>query len=169
MDTLWSNYALLNRNVMLCIIDSTYGIEESVILLTKNQEAIGKVFIPFYSERGANVLTILLTNHINCTLNLFHFSKTKNTPAYTNALAAWYSSGESIAAFFYANNLGQWSQAVWSGVVKQHLNLSNEALIAQENDEKAKALDAYDKSRVELMILSEMMTKGLLSQCPEQF
>ena len=169
MRVLWSDHAMWTRNVIFNIADGAPGTTEAVNRLLKNQEDIGDAMKPYFYEAAGNALTDLLKEHINITAELIIAAKNGNNSDYDAAYAAWYVNGDAIAVFLNNANPDHWDLAEWKTMIKNLLDLTLEEVVARLNGDYAADVAAYDKVYAELMIMSDMLSEGIVLQFPEFF
>jgi hypothetical protein len=167
--TLWEDHAMYTRNVILNIIDDLPGTDEAVARLLKNQDDIGNVIKPVYGEAAGKKLTELLREHIVIAADLLKAAKINNQPDFNNANTRWLHNADEIAAFLHAANPENWPLEDMKKMMHQHLDLTTQEAVARLKKDYKADIEAYDKTRAELLEMSDMLATGIIKQFPEKF
>jgi hypothetical protein len=167
--TLWEDHAMYTRNVILNIIDDLPGTNEAVARLLKNQDDIGNAIKPAYGESAGNKLTELLREHIIIAADLLKAAKVNNQPDFNNANTKWFKNADDIAIFLNAANPKNWSLEDMKKMMHEHLNLTTQEAVARIKKDYKADIEAYDKTRAELLDMSDMLATGIIKQFPEKF
>lgn len=169
MRVLWSDHAIWTRNVIINIVDGAPGTTEAVNRLLKNQEDIGDAIKPYYGNAAGDTLTVLLKEHITIAAGLVTAAESGNTTEYNALFTGWYTNGDEIAAFLNAANPGNWPLAHMKAMMKEHLDLTLEEVVARITGNYEADVAAYDKVFAALMDMSDMISEGIALQFPDKF
>jgi len=167
--TLWEDHAMYTRNVILNIIDDLPGTNEAVDRLLKNQDDIGNAIKPVYGEAAGKKLTELLREHIIIAADLLKAAKVNNQPDFNSANTKWFKNADDIAAFLSTANPKNWPLEDMKKMMHDHLNLTTQEAVSRIKKDYKGDIEAYDKTRAELMNMSDMLAIGIIKQFPEKF
>jgi hypothetical protein len=169
MRRLWEDHAMYTRNVIFNIIDDLPGTNEAVERLLKNQDDIGNAIKPIYGDAAGAKLTDLLREHIVLAADLLKAAKVNNQDEFKNVNTKWFKNADDISAFLNSANPKNWPLADMKKMMHDHLNLTtNEAVARLKKDYKGD-IEAYEKTRTELLQMSDMLAAGIIKQFPEKF
>lgn len=167
--TLWEDHAMYTRNVILNIIDDLPGTEAAVARLLKNQDDIGNAIKPLYGDVAGKKLSELLREHILIAADLLKAAKLGRQDEFGAANSNWIKNGNDIAAFLSAANPENWKPEEMKKMMNEHLRLTTGEAVARLNKDYVTDIEAYDKTRAELMEMSDMLAIGIIRQFPEKF
>ncbi len=166
---LWEDHAMYTRNVIFNIIDDLPGTNEAVERLLKNQDDIGNAIKPIYGDAAGAKLTDLLREHIVLAADLLKAAKANNQVEFKNVNTKWFKNADDIAAFLSSANPKNWPLDDMKKMMHDHLDLTtNEAVARLKKDYKAD-IEAYEKTRAELLEMSDMLAAGIIKQFPDKF
>lgn len=166
---LWEDHAMYTRNVILNIIDDLPGTNEAVIRLLKNQDDIGNAIKSVYGEEAGNKLTELLHEHITIAADLLKAAKANNQADFKTINSKWFKNGDDIAAFLNSANPKNWKLEDMKTMMHDHLNLTTEEAVARLKKDYKADIEAFDKTRAELLEMSDMLAEGIVKQFPDKF
>lgn len=167
--TLWEDHAMYTRNVILNIIDDLPGTNEAVARLLKNQEDLGNAIKPVYGDAAGKRLTELLREHIIIAADLLKAAKTNDQPGFTTANTKWFRNADDISSFLSSANPENWKLEDMKKMMHEHLNLTTQEAVARLKKDFKADIEAYDKTRAELLQMSDMLAIGIIKQFPEKF
>jgi len=166
---LWEDHAMYTRNVILNIIDDLPGTNEAVARLLKNQDDLGNAIKPVYGDAAGKQLTELLKEHIVLAADLLKAAKANNQPEFNNVNTKWFKNADSISAFLNTANPKNWSLDDMKKMMHEHLKLTTDEAVARIKKDYKADIEAYDKTRAELLQMSDMLAVGIIKQFPEKF
>lgn len=167
--TLWEDHAMYTRNVILNIIDDLAGTNESVARLLKNQDDIGNAIKPIYGEEAGKKLSGLLKEHILIAADLLKAAKSNNQVEFNSANTKWFKNADEISAFLSSANPKNWPPDEMKKMMHEHLSLTTQEAVARLKKDYKADIEAYDKTRAELLAMSDMIAEGIIKQFPERF
>ncbi|MGE5107228.1 MAG: hypothetical protein ACM3H8_06770 [Sphingobacteriales bacterium] len=167
--TLWEDHAMYTRNVILNIIDDLPGTNEAVVRLLKNQDDIGNAIKPLYGEAAGEKLTTLLREHIVVAADLLKAAKINNQADFNSANTKWFKNADDIASFLNAANPKNWALSDMKKMMHDHLNLTTQEAVARLKKDYKSDIELYDKTRAELIDMSDMLAAGIIKQFPDKF
>lgn len=166
---LWEDHAMYTRNVILNIIDDLPGTNEAVTRLLKNQDDIGDAIKPVYGEAAGKKLTELLREHILIAADLLKAAKSNNQADFNNINTKWFKNADDIAGFLSNANPKNWSLDGMKKMMHDHLDLTTQEAVARLKKDYKADIEAFDKTRAELMEMSDMIALGIVKQFPDKF
>ena len=166
---LWEDHAMYTRNVILNIIDDLPGTDEAVARLLKNQDDIGDAIKPVYGEAAGKKLTELLREHIVIAADLLKAAKVNNQADFASANTKWVKNADDIAVFLSSANSRNWKLEDMKKMMNEHLNLTTQEAVARIKKDYKADIEAYDKTRAELLEMSDMLATGIIKQFPDKF
>jgi hypothetical protein len=166
---LWEDHAMYTRNVILNIIDDLPGTNEGVDRLLKNQEDIGNAIKPIYGEAAGKKLTELLHEHIVIAADLLKAAKVNNQSEFDKVNTKWFQNADDISAFLNKANPKNWSLEDMKKMMHDHLSLTTKEAVARLKKDYKGDIEAYDKTRAELLAMSDMLAIGIIKQFPDKF
>jgi hypothetical protein len=167
--TLWEDHAMYTRNVILNIIDDLPGTNEAVARLLRNQDDIGNAIKPVYGEAAGKQLTELLREHIVIAADLLKAAKVNNQTGFNSANSKWFKNADDISIFLSSVNPKNWPVEDMKKMMHEHLNLTTQEAVARIKKDYTGDIEAYDKTRAELMQMSDMLAIGIIKQFPDKF
>ena len=166
---LWEDHAMYTRNVILNIIDDLPGTNEAVARLLKNQDDIGNAIKPVYGEAAGKKLTELLREHIVIAAELLKVAKVNDQAGFNNTNSKWLKNADDIANFLSTANPKNWPLDDMKKMMHEHLNLTTQEAVARIKKDYKGDIEAYDKTRAELLEMSDMLATGIIKQFPGNF
>jgi len=166
---LWQDHALYTRNVILNIIDDLPGTNESLARLLRNQDDIGNLIKPVYGNEAGDKLAKLLREHIVLAGDLLKAAKAKNDKEFKTVNTKWLSNADEISAFLSSANPQNWKMEDMKKMMHEHLKLTTDEAVARLKKDYKADIEAYDKTRAELLEMSDMLAAGIVKQFPDKF
>lgn len=166
---LWEDHAMYTRNVILNIIDGLPGTNEAVARLLQNQDDIGKAIKPVYGDDAGKKLSELLREHIVIAADLLKAAKVNNQADFNTVNSKWFKNADDIAAFLSSANPKNWKVEDMKKMMHQHLDLTTQEAVARLKKDYKADVEAFDKTRAELMEMSDMLAEGIIKQFPDKF
>ena len=176
MRKLWEDHITWTRNV---IISFQVNVPDpSVVLpdlnaaldrLLQNQTDIGDAIKPFYGNDAGNQLTELLRQHILIAGEILQAAKTGDSEGLADAQARWYENAHDIAVFLSAANPDNWPLAEMDQMLKGHLDLTTEEVLARLKEDWETDVTAYDGVHEQALAMADMLSNGIIAQFPQRF
>jgi hypothetical protein len=136
--------------------------------LLRNQDDIGNAIKPFYGEQAGNQLAALLRDHILVAADLVKAAKAGDTAAQEKATKRWYANADEIAAFLSAAN-PNWPRATLQDMLRAHLAMTTDAVVAKLKGDTAAAIAAYDKGHEHMLMVADALADGIVKQFAKRF
>lgn len=168
MRKLWEDHVVWTRNVILCITDELPGKDQAIKRLLQNQTDIGNAIKPFYGEDAGNKLTALLIPHITIAAEVVKVAKAGDVVALDAANKKWYSNADDITVFLNSANPA-WGLADLKMMMNDHLKLTTDEAVQRIKKDYDADVIAYDKVHAEILLMSDMLSEGIVKQFPEKF
>ncbi|HWC53201.1 MAG TPA: hypothetical protein VG676_06430 [Chitinophagaceae bacterium] len=166
---LWEDHAMYTRNVILNIIDDLPGTNEAVVRLLQNQDDIGNAIKPVYGEEAGKKLSQLLHDHITIAADLLKAAKAGNQADFNSINDKWLKNADDISSFLNAANPKNWKLDDMKSMMHRHLDLTTQEAVARLKKDYKVDVEAFDKTRAELMDMSDMLAQGIINQFPDKF
>ena len=168
MRKLWEDHITWTRNVILCLADNLPGADQAVQRLLKNQDDIGNAIKPVYGEDAAKKLTALLHDHIIIAADVVKAAKVSDNAALDAANKKWYTNADDISTFLSQAN-PNWKLDDMKKMMREHLKLTTDEAVARIKKDYDADVSAYDKVHQEILVMSDMLTDGIVRQFPDKF
>jgi len=169
MRKLWEDHITWTR---LYIVAATADLPEkdaTAKRLLQNQEDIGNAIKPFYGDAAGAKLTALLKDHILIAVDIIDAARKSEASRKDDAVRRWSANAEAIASFLSGANPGNWPLADMKKMMRDHLDLTTQELVAHLQKNWAADVQAYDKVHDEILRMSDMLSSGITSQFPDRF
>ena len=176
MRKLWEDHITWTRNVII-----SFQVNEpdpSVVLpdlnaalgrLLRNQTDIGNAIKPYYGDSAGNHLTELLREHILIAGEILQAAKTGNAAALADAQERWYENAHDIAVFLNEANPRNWPLAEMDQMMKDHLDVTTQEVLARLNESWEADVGAYDAVHEQALAMADMLSGGIIAQFPNRF
>ncbi len=169
MDRLWIDHVAWTRNVILNIMDGLPGTDDALKRLLKNQEDIGNAIKPYYGDAAGTKLTGLLRTHIVQAGDLLKAAKADDQEKFKKINEDWKKNADSIAVFLSGANQKNWPESDMKKMMQDHLSLTIDEATARLKKDYAADVKAYDKVVDEILMMSDMLSEGIVKQFPDKF
>lgn len=169
MRKLWEDHITWTR---LYIVAATADLPEkdsTARRLLQNQEDIGNAIKPFYGDAAGAKLTALLKDHILIAVDIVDAAKKSEASKKDDAVRRWSANADEIASFLSGANPGNWPLADMKKMMRDHLDLTTQELVAHLQKNWAADVQAYDRVHDEILRMSDMLSSGITSQFPDRF
>lgn len=166
---LWEDHGIYTRNVILNIIDDLPGTNEAVTRLLQNQDDIGNAIKPIYGDAAGKKLSELLREHIMIAADLLRAAKINDQAAFATANSKWTKNADEIASFLNTANPTNWKSEEMKYMMHEHLDLTTQEAVARIKKDYKADIAAFDKTRAELLEMSDMLAAGIVAQFPDKF
>lgn len=166
---LWEDHGIYTRNVILNIIDDLPGTNEAVTRLLQNQDDIGNAIKPIYGDAAGKKLSELLREHIMIAADLLRAAKINDQAAFATANSKWTKNADEIASFLNTANPTNWKSEEMKNMMHEHLDLTTQEAVARIKKDYKADIAAFDKTRAELLEMSDMLAAGIVAQFPDKF
>ena len=134
--------------------------------LLQNQVDIGNAIKPYYGDAAGDKLTTLLKEHITTAAEIVTAAKAADKAKQDDATKRWFANADQIADFLSKANPKNWPQAEMRKMMRDHLNLTTEEVVARLQGNWAADIAAFDKIHAQILHMADMLTAGIVKQHP---
>jgi hypothetical protein len=169
MRKLWEDHIIWTR---VFIIDAAADLPDKAAAtdrLLQNQVDIGNAIKPYYGDAAGNQLTVLLKEHITTAAEIVAAAKAGDKAKQDDATKRWFTNADQIADFLSKANPKNWPQAEMRKMMRDHLNLTTEEVVARLQGNWAADIAAFDKVREQILHMADMLTDGIVKQHSAKF
>ncbi|HEY1297501.1 MAG TPA: glycosyltransferase [Chloroflexota bacterium] len=157
------------RLYIIAALSDSPDLPETTQRLLQNQVDIGNAIRPFYGDAAADRLTALLREHILIAADVVASAKA-NDPAGLDAnMQRWQANADEIGDFLGAANPRQWPPATMKSMMRQHLDLTTQEVVARLHHDWSGDIAAYDRVHLHILVLADVLTNGIEAQFPAAF
>ena len=167
MRKLWIDHIVWTRNFIISSLADLPDKDAVTTRLLNNQKDIGDAIKPFYGEEASLKLTKLLTQHILTAADIVTAAKSGNSEKVTLHSNEWYKNADEIALFLNQANPKHWALADLQLMMHEHLKLTTDELMARLNKNWEDDVVAYNKIHEEILMMSDMLSEGIIKQFPK--
>ncbi len=169
MRKLWEDHVTWTRLAVISLTTGSPDTKATVGRLLQNQTDIGNAVKPFYGNAAGTQLTQLLKQHILIAADLIAAAKAGDEAKTADAQARWEANADSIATFLSKANPQAWKLAATKAMMREHLRLTTNEVVARLNGHWNLDVAAYDRIHVQALHMADMLSSGLVAQFPARF
>jgi len=169
MRKLWEDHITWTRLAVISLITDAPDTQATVGRLLRNQADIGNAIKPYYGKAAGTKLTALLREHIVIAADLIAAAKKGDQTALASQQARWQANADEIAAFLSKANPRSWKPAEMRAMMRSHLRLTTDEVVARLQQNWAADVRAYDQIHVQILHMADMLSGGLVAQFPNRF
>jgi hypothetical protein len=169
MRKLWEDHVTWTRLAVISLTTGSPDTKATVGRLLQNQTDIGNAIKPFYGSAAGAQLTHLLREHILIAADLIAAAKAGDEAKTADEQARWEANADSIAIFLNKANPRAWKLAATKAMMREHLRLTTNEVIARLKGQWNLDVAAYDKIHVQALHMADMLSSGLVAQFPARF
>ena len=169
MRKLWEDHIIWTR---LFIISAAADLPDKAAAtdrLLQNQADIGNAIKPYYGDAAGSQLTGLLKEHITTAAEIVTAAKAGDKAKQDDATKRWFTNADQIADFLSKANPKNWPQAEMRKMMREHLNLTTEEVVARLQGNWAADIAAFDKVHEQILHMADMLTGGIVEQHSAKF
>ena len=168
MRKLWEDHVTWTRLAVISLTTDAPDTQATVGRLLTNQTHIGNAIKPFYGKKAGNQLTALLKEHIAIAADLIAVARKGDTAAVSSEQERWQANADAIAAFLSSAN-PNWKPAPTKAMMRSHLRLTTNEVVARLTKDWAADVRAYDRIHIQILHMADMLSDGLVAQFPARF
>jgi len=168
MRKLWTDHVVWTREYIVSAVDNRPDQQAAAARLMKNQEDIGAAVAAYYGPPAGATLTELLTAHISIAVGLIKAAKAGDRPAHQKADQLWRRNGEDIADFLSKAN-PNWPRATLVAMMNTHLSTTTDEVVARLTKNWEQDVRAFDAVYQHILVMSDALADGIVSQFPNKF
>jgi hypothetical protein len=169
MRKLWEDHITWTRIFIISAAGDLPDKAAATDRLLQNQVDIGNAIKPYYGDAAGNQLTTLLKEHITTAAEVVTAAKAGDKAKQDDATKRWFTNSDQIADFLSKANPKAWPQAEMRKMMRDHLNLTTEEVVARLQGNWAADIAAYDKVHEQILHMADMLSAGIISQHAAKF
>ena len=169
MRKLWEDHITWTRLAVISLTTDSPDTQASVGRLLRNQADIGNAIKPYYGKAAGTKLTALLREHILIAADLIAAARKGDQEALASQQARWRANADEIAGFLSGANPGSWKPAEMRAMMRSHLRLTTDEVVARLTKNWAADVRWYDRIHVQILHMADMLSDGLVAQFPARF
>jgi hypothetical protein len=169
MRKLWEDHIIWTRVFIISAAADLPDKEAATNRLLQNQVDIGNAIKPYYGDAAGNQLTTLLKEHITTAAEIVTAAKAGDKAKQDDATKRWFVNSDQIADFLSKANPKEWPQAEMRKMMRDHLNMTTEEVVARLQGNWAADIAAFDKVHEQILHMADMLTAGIIKQHSAKF
>ncbi|MBK5276751.1 MAG: DUF4259 domain-containing protein [Desulfuromonadales bacterium] len=168
MRKLWEDHITWTRNYIVSAVADLDDAGKVAERLLKNQDDIGDAIKPYYGNEAGKKLAALLKDHILIAVEVVKAAKAGNSEDLTKANKKWYDNADDIAAFLSGAN-PNWPKKDLKDMLHKHLEFTTQEVVSRLKKDWSSDIEAYDKGHMHMLMLADILEKGIVKQFPKKF
>jgi hypothetical protein len=169
MRKLWEDHIIWTRVFIISAAADLPDKAAATNRLLQNQADIGNAIKPYYGDAAGDKLTALLKEHITIAAEVVTAAKAADKPKQDDATKRWFTNADQIAGFLSDANPKNWPRAEMQKMMRDHLNLTTNEVVARLQGEWAADIAAFDKVHEQILHMADMLTAGIVKQHSAKF
>ena len=169
MRKLWEDHIIWTRVFIISAAADLPDKAAATERLLQNQTDMGNAIKPYYGAAAGDKLTVLLKEHITTATEIVTAAKAGNTAKQDDAPKRWFANADQIADFLSGANPQNWPQAEMRKMMRDHLNLTTEEVVARLQGNWAADIAAFDKVHEQILHMADMLSAGIAKQHAAKF
>jgi hypothetical protein len=169
MRRLWEDHVTWTRLAVISLTTDSPDTRATVGRLFKNQTDIGNAIKPYYGAAAGRQLTALLREHILIAADLITVARKGDQAGVATQQARWTTNADEIATFLNRANPTSWRLGVTKAMMREHLRLTTNEVVARLQHDWAADVRAYDRIHRQALHMADMLSRGLVKQFPGRF
>lgn len=169
MRRLWEDHIIWTRVFIISAAADLPDKAAATDRLLQNQTDIGNAIKPYYGDAAGDKLTTLLKEHITTAAEIVTAAKAGDKAKQDDATKRWIANADQIADFLSNANPKNWPQEEMRKMMRDHLNLTTEEVVARLQKNWAADIAAFDKVDEQILHMADMLTAGIVKQHSEKF
>lgn len=164
----WAQHVYWTRMLIISIAERLQDQTEVTNRLMQNPEEMAEVFEEFYPKEITDVITSLLTEHLQVGGALMTALRDGRAAEASQLNNRWYANANQIAEVFARIN-PQYNAEELRNMLYQHLELLKRQMGARLGGNYAADIQAFDEGEEQVMEMADYFTSGLVQQFPQKF
>jgi hypothetical protein len=169
MRKLWEDHVTWTRLYIVSALAGLPDKDATAQRLLQNQADLGNAIKPFYGDDAGAKLTALLRDHILIATELIDAAKAGDKGKQDGATTRWLANADDIAAFLSGANPENWPPAEAKKMMREHLDLTTEEVVAHLKKDWAASIASYDEVHEQILHMADMLSSGIAAQFPDKF
>jgi len=168
MRRLWEDHVIWTRCFIISVAHDLGDTKQTLERLLQNQKDLGNKIGIFYNDKVKKIITKLLIEHIEYAGKIIQAVKIKDTNV-KEFIDKWYKNANEISHALYNLNHKHWDLDVLKNAMKKHLDDTLSEASHRLNGEYEKDIEDYDKVHHHILIMSDVLSHGIIKQFNNQF
>jgi hypothetical protein len=169
MRKLWEDHIIWTRVFIISAAADLPDKAGATERLLRNQVDIGNAIKPYYGDAAGDKLTALLKEHITTAAEVVGAAKAGDKAKQDDATKRWFANADQIAAFLSDANPTNWPRAEMQKMMRDHLNLTTEEVVARLQGNWTADIAAFDKVHEQILHMADMLSAGIVKQHAAKF
>ena len=169
MRKLWEDHVTWTRLFIVSALGGLPDKDATAQRLLQNQTDLGNAIKPFYGDAAGEKLTALLRDHILIAADLVGAAKAGDQAKQDDATQRWFANADEIATFLSGANPKNWPLEDAKKMMRDHLTLTTEEVVAHLKQDWAGSIAAYDEIHEQALHMADMLSSGIAAQHPNKF
>jgi hypothetical protein len=169
MRALWEDHVTWTRLAVISLVGGTPDTEATVARLLRNQRDIGNALAPYYGRAAGAALTAELRRHILIAADLIAAAKAGDQATVAAEQRRWRQNAADIATLVSKLNPRHWKRAALESMLREHLRLTTDEVVARLQGNWAADVAAYDRVHRHSLAMADALSAGLVAQFPRRF
>jgi hypothetical protein len=169
MRKLWEDHIIWTRVFIISAAAELSDKAAATDRLLQNQVEIGNAIKPYYGDAAGDQLTGLLKEHITTAAEIVAAAKAGDKAKQEDATKRWFTNADQIADFLSNANPKNWPQGEMRKMMRDHLNLTTEEVVARLQSNWAADIAAFDKVHEQILHMADMLSAGIVKQHAAKF
>jgi hypothetical protein len=169
MRRLWEDHVTWTRLAVISLTTDAPDMKATVGRLLRNQADIGNAIKPYYGAAAGRQLTTLLREHIMVAADLIAAARKGEKAGLGAEQARWAKNADQIATLLSHANPTSWRLAVMKAMMRDHLRLTTNEVVARLQRNWAADVRAYDRIHRQALHMADMLARGVVKQFPNRF
>ena len=169
MRKLWEDHIIWTRVFIISAAADLPDKAAATDRLLQNQTDIGNAIKPYYGDAAGDKLTTLLKEHITTAAEIVTAAKAGDKAKQDDATKRWFANADQIADFLSNANPKNWPQTEMRKMMRDHLNLTTEEVVARLQGNWAADIAAFDKVHEQILHMADMLSAGIVKQHSAKF
>ena len=164
MRKLWEDHITWTRLFLVSALADLPDLKATTDRLLQNQVDIGNAIKPFYGNAAGDRLSALLRDHILIASDIVTAAKAGEKEKLEASRSRWVANADEIAAFLGAANPRFWPASEMKAMMREHLDLTTEELMARLKRDWSGDVAAYEKIHAQILKMADMLADGISRQ-----
>jgi hypothetical protein len=169
MRQLWAEHMQWTYATVDAFFHDQKAVGPTLNRLLANQKDIGTAVGHYYGNAAGQQLTALLTAHINGAVPVLQAAQAGNAQKLSQAQAAWFANAKQVADFLSAANPSSWPRSATEPMLKTHITQTTAYAVDLLKGDYVAAIKAYDEAEQHMLMLADVLARGVIAQFPDQF
>lgn len=168
MRTQWGQHMEWTWSTVVAFAEDSPALPATLDRLLQVAVDQGNAIGAYYGPEAGEQATALLTEHFKLAVPVLTAAKAGDQKALKPALDAWYANAQEIADFLASAN-PNWEQKDLRDMMKMHITQTTAYASAILGGKYADAIVTYDEAEAHMMMLSDVLSQGIIAQFPDRF